>query len=180
MDAFNRPDWDSYFMAMAFLTAQRSIDPSTKHGCIITKNHKVIGVGYNGPPQGLDDSQIPLTRPEKYLVLSHAEENGITNSDQSDLRGTTVYITGYPCSRCFRMLLNKQVGKIIYGCVGSKMLDQNDLKATSLMLSIQKNSNPTQLIAYSGDKFIEVLKNTVKCFEEKCGGQGLNTAEDKY
>lgn len=179
MDQFNRPDWDSYFMAMAFVASSRSLDPDTSHGCIITKNNKLIASGYNGPPRDLDDAKIPLTRPEKYYFFTHAEDNSITNADQSDLTGATVYITGYPCHRCFRMLLNKKVAKIIYGCVGSKMIDHADLAATQLMLSIQKSSNPTQLIAYPGDKFIEVLKNTIQYYEEKCGGHEVVAVEKK-
>ncbi len=41
--------WDDYFMAVAFLSAQRSKDPSTQVGaCIINAEKKIVGIGYNG------------------------------------------------------------------------------------------------------------------------------------
>jgi dCMP deaminase len=41
--------WDDYFMSVAFLSAQRSKDPSTQVGaCIVNKEKKIVGIGYNG------------------------------------------------------------------------------------------------------------------------------------
>ena len=50
MDEFGRPDWDTYFMALAFVVAQRSIDPNTKHGTVlVSKDKRILVTGYNGP-----------------------------------------------------------------------------------------------------------------------------------
>ena len=58
--------------------AQRSHDAQTQHGCVITDaNHRIVGVGYNGFPRGLDDSSLPTTRPEKYHWMIHAEINAL-------------------------------------------------------------------------------------------------------
>mmetsp|Transcript_753 Transcript_753/g.2106 ORF Transcript_753/g.2106 Transcript_753/m.2106 type:complete len:522 (-) Transcript_753:480-2045(-) len=44
--------WDTYFMAVSFLSAQRSKDPNTQVGaCIVDGNKCVIGIGYNGFPR---------------------------------------------------------------------------------------------------------------------------------
>ena len=52
-----RPEWDDYFLGIAQVVAQRSHDAQTQHGCVITDaNHRIIGVGYNGFPRGMDDS----------------------------------------------------------------------------------------------------------------------------
>jgi deoxycytidylate deaminase len=41
--------WQDYFMAMAFLTAERSKDPNTQVGaCIVDSENRIIGLGYNG------------------------------------------------------------------------------------------------------------------------------------
>ena len=62
----NRPDWNNYFLGIAKVVAQRSHDQHTKHGCVITDAvHRILGVGYNGFPKGMNDSKLPLTRPEK-------------------------------------------------------------------------------------------------------------------
>ena len=43
--------WDSYFMGIAMLSAQRSKDPNTQVGaCIVSKDKKILSVGYNGAP----------------------------------------------------------------------------------------------------------------------------------
>lgn len=45
--------WDDYFMAVAFLSALRSKDPSTQVGaCIVNSEKKIVGIGYNGFPRG--------------------------------------------------------------------------------------------------------------------------------
>ena len=44
--------WDTYFMAVSFLSAQRSKDPNTQVGaCIVDENNCIIGIGYNGFPR---------------------------------------------------------------------------------------------------------------------------------
>ena len=39
-------EWDDYFMAVAFLSAQRSKDPSTQVGaCIVNERNRIVGIG---------------------------------------------------------------------------------------------------------------------------------------
>lgn len=39
-------DWREYFMAMAFLAAKRSKDPSSQVGaCVVNKENKIVGIG---------------------------------------------------------------------------------------------------------------------------------------
>ena len=48
--------WDTYFMGVAKLSAMRSKDPSTQVGaCIVSKDNKILSVGYNGAPKGFED-----------------------------------------------------------------------------------------------------------------------------
>ena len=78
--------WDDYFMAVAQLSALRSKDPSTQVGaCIVNKNKRIIGIGYNGFPSGCSDDKLPWSREgeflqTKYPFVCHAEMNAITNS----------------------------------------------------------------------------------------------------
>ncbi|XP_026128526.1 deoxycytidylate deaminase-like [Carassius auratus] len=49
-----------YFMAVAFLLAQRSKDSSSQVGaCIVHQENKIVGIGYNGMPNGCDDDLLP-------------------------------------------------------------------------------------------------------------------------
>ena len=55
--------WDEYFMGVALLSAKRSKDPNTQVGaCIVNKNKKIVGIGYNGLPFGCDDAVFPWDR----------------------------------------------------------------------------------------------------------------------
>jgi hypothetical protein len=55
--------WDEYFMAVAFLSAQRSKDPNSQVGaCIVNEEKKIVGIGYNGMPNGCSDDTLPWAR----------------------------------------------------------------------------------------------------------------------
>jgi len=133
----NRPSYDEYFLAIAFIVAQRSFDPSSKCGTVIvSKDKRVLATGYNGPIKGSVDEEIPLTRPDRYFHMIHGEENALLaySGSYQDIQGATVYITSRPCYKCLRMLLQKGIMKIVYGGNLTKVVDDNDMKAQSLML----------------------------------------------
>src|SRR3989339_1939332 len=126
---WEKPNWDEYFMAQAFVIATRSIDPSTKHGCIVTDiDHRPLTFGYNGPPKGCDDSKIPLSRPEKYKYMKHAERNAINNAANigASLDNSIFYITGHPCVDCLSDIINVGALKVIYGPVKSACISEED------------------------------------------------------
>lgn len=50
-------------MAVAFLSAQRSKDPNSQVGaCIVNAENKIVGIGYNGMPNGCSDDLLPWRR----------------------------------------------------------------------------------------------------------------------
>jgi dCMP deaminase len=122
----NRPSWDQYFLNIAEVVSTRSIDPSTKHGCVLVKDKHIIGTGYNGPPRGMKDSCVPSTRPEKYDWYHHAERNSLDNRTLVE-RGFTAYITGEPCFSCLTSLYNCGAYRIVYGNRGSNCINERDL-----------------------------------------------------
>lgn len=123
-------------MDMAFLISQKSLDPSTKHGCIaIDVDHTPLSMGYNSPPRNCIDENIPLERNLKYPFFCHSEENCIINAARSgiSLKGSIFYITGFPCSKCFRGILNVGAIKIVYGPVKSNCVSNEDRRAIEIM-----------------------------------------------
>jgi len=58
----DKPDWDTFFMSLAFLYCTRSPDQQTKAGCVIVDwpSKLPIGLGYNGHPRGVND--LPTLR----------------------------------------------------------------------------------------------------------------------
>jgi dCMP deaminase len=82
------PKWDARFLLAAAFFAGFSKDPSTKCGCVLaTPRRRIVGFGYNGRPQGVDDSPIILNdRPRKLLSTVHAEINTLTFLKSSTTR----------------------------------------------------------------------------------------------
>jgi len=112
--------WDEYFMGMAQLSAFRSKDPSTQVGaCIVDGNHKIVSIGYNGMPRGVDDDKLPWGHGEgldsKYLYVCHAEFNAILNTrDGSALNGCVIYVTLFPCNECAKAIIQVGIKEIVY------------------------------------------------------------------
>jgi dCMP deaminase len=130
----NRLDYPIYFVLLAEIIASRSKDPNSKHGCIITDSeYRIISTGYNGAVQGIDDSKIPLTRPEKYKYFIHAEMNALLFA-RTNLKNCYAFITGPSCSSCIRSLIQAGITKIYWGNKPAKMIDDEDMKAVNLMI----------------------------------------------
>lgn len=155
-------DWDVYYMTQAFLVAQKSIDPSTKHGSIwVSDSNRILSEGYNGPLQNIDDNKVPLTRPEKYYWILHSEENCLLSygGRSEGLENSKIYITGRPCHRCLRMMIQKGIKKIIYAEVNSACIDQEDMKAQTGMLSLKAD---VKMIEFKNmDKVIDLFNKSL-------------------
>ena len=62
-------EWPEYFMAVAFLSAQRSKDPNSQVGaCIVNAENKIVGIGYNGMPNGCSDDLLPWRRTAENIL----------------------------------------------------------------------------------------------------------------
>ena len=111
--------WDEYFMGLAHLSAMRSKDPSTQVGAVIVSNeHRVVSIGYNGFPNGCSDDVFPWDREgefgnTKYPYVVHAELNAILNS-KNDLRGCSLYVSLFPCHECVKAIIQSGIKEIIY------------------------------------------------------------------
>ena len=92
--------WDKYFMGVALLSAMRSKDPSTQVGaCIVNNKKRIVGIGYNGFPYGVEDDTFPWESGDdflnsKYPYVVHAEPNAILNSTVSLDNSTFFLLTG--------------------------------------------------------------------------------------
>jgi dCMP deaminase len=113
--------WDDYFMAVAFLSAQRSKDPNTQVGaCIVDTNKSIIGIGYNGFPRGCSDEHLPWARHascdlhKKYPYVVHAEVNAILNKCSASVRGATIYVALFPCNECSKVIIQSGIREVVY------------------------------------------------------------------
>lgn len=122
-------------MEMADVVASRSKDPTTKVGCVIVSDDKVVvSTGYNGIPAGVDDKPERMERPAKYLWTSHAEENAVAQAARvgARLRGGAAYVTHMPCSRCARTLIQAGIVTVHVG-VGKTSMPLEEFDVASQM-----------------------------------------------
>ena len=131
--------WDEYFMGVAFLSAQRSKDPSTQVGaCIVSKDNKILSMGYNGLPWGCSDDEFPWEKTDntpdhsKYFYSTHSELNAILNYRGGSLEGTKLYVTLFPCNECAKAVIQSGIKTIIYDC--DKYADTDGVIASKRML----------------------------------------------
>ena len=152
----DRITWDEYFMSIALLSAKRSADPSTQVGaCIVDSSNKVVSIGYNGMPRGIDDSDLSWNRngtdlDSKYLYVCHAEFNAILNTrDGSQLKGCRVYVTLFPCNECAKAIIQTGIKEIVY--LSDKYADSIETRASKKMLTLAG----VKLVPYNG-RFKEI------------------------
>lgn len=135
----NYISWDEYFMAIAILSAKRSKDPKTQVGaCIVGKDNRILSLGYNGLPIGMDDNNISWDREgafqnTKYPYICHAELNAILNyrGSRKDFENSTIYVTLFPCNECAKAIIQSGISKIIY--LKDKYADTEVVKVSKMM-----------------------------------------------
>lgn len=114
--------WDEYFMGIAVLSTMRSKDPNTRVGaCIVSKDNRILSIGYNGAPNGYKDDVFPWDREgdpkdTKYFYVCHSELNAILNygGTRSDLVGSKLYVTLFPCNECAKVVVQSGIKEVIY------------------------------------------------------------------
>ncbi len=133
--------WDEYFMGVALLSAMRSKDPHTQVGaCIVNQKKRIIGIGYNGFPYGVEDDTFPWVKKgdwlnTKYPYVVHAEPNAILNSTVS-LDNSTLYVTLFPCNDCAKLIIQSGIKELVY--LEDKYHDQDSFTASRRMFDSAK------------------------------------------
>ena len=114
--------WEEYFMGIAKLSAMRSKDPNTQVGaCIVGEDNRILSIGYNGCPNGIDDEYFPWDREgeplnTKYLFVCHAEMNAILNyrGSRKELENAKIYVDLFPCNECAKLIIQAGIKEVIY------------------------------------------------------------------
>jgi dCMP deaminase len=115
--------FDHIFINLATDLAKRSHCVKAQVGAVLTKDTRIISIGYNGPPAGTHncDEEWPETgcprdvRGSCSLAL-HAEENAILYAvkNGANLEGATLYTTLSPCLPCARLIFSAGVKHVFY------------------------------------------------------------------
>lgn len=132
-----RLPWDDFFMEVALSTAKRTACIFHKVASVfVDTNNRIISLGYNGPSKGdfhcneVGCAKVhgdPVTGECKRCRGAHSEINGIINAgDSKRLRGSTLYITLFPCYDCMKALNNVGIARIVYFAEYERILDGSD------------------------------------------------------
>jgi dCMP deaminase len=108
--------WDERFMRIALEIADWSKDTSTKVGCVVVRERRILSTGYNGFPRGCnDDVEDRMQRPLKYMWTVHAETNAIYNASRVgvSLERATAYVTMFPCCDCAKAVVQAGIHRLV-------------------------------------------------------------------
>jgi len=118
-----KPSFTDIYMNLASDLAARSHCVRAQVGAVLTKDTRIISIGYNGPPAGTHncDEEWPDTGCERdsrgsCSLALHAEENAILYATRngSNTVGSTLYCTLSPCIACARLILSSGIKLVIY------------------------------------------------------------------
>ncbi|MEA5138086.1 deoxycytidylate deaminase [Arcicella rigui] len=118
-----KPAFDDIFMDLAVNLAQRSHCVKAQVGAVLTKDTRIISIGYNGPPAGTHNCDIEFPREGcerdskgSCSLALHAEQNAILYAvkNGSSIEGSTIYVTLSPCIACARVIYTMKVAKVVY------------------------------------------------------------------
>ena len=118
-----KPSFDDIYMELAENLAKRSHCVKAKVGAVLTKDTRIISVGYNGPPAGTHncDEEYPETgcpRDSKgsCSLALHAEQNAILYASKNNvpIEDCTLYVTLSPCIACARVIFTIGIKKVFY------------------------------------------------------------------
>lgn len=103
---------DEFHMTLAREAAAKSADPSTKVGACLVTSELVQYPRHNFFPTLLRPEEA--SREERYADVVHAEEAALLAAGGAAARGSTVYCTHEPCRRCWGLLLNFGVARVVF------------------------------------------------------------------
>jgi len=134
----SQESWTQMFMSLAYLIANKSRDPRTKVGAVITaKDNTIISLGYNGFPRGVRHTSFRMVKPYKQFFMVHAEINAILNAirNGAKLQDATIYCTLFPCVECTKAIIQSGITKIVVPNLETQnmiceMLEESNVEVT--------------------------------------------------
>jgi dCMP deaminase len=113
-----RPDWDSYFLKIAFAVSERSTCDRAFVGCVLVLEKRILTTGFNGSPAGQPHcDEVGHLLVDGHCVRTiHAETNAIIQAALHGVstKGATCYVTHFPCINCTKVLINAGIVRLVY------------------------------------------------------------------
>ena len=118
-----RPAFDDIYMELAVNLAKRSHCIKRHVGAVLTKDTRIISIGYNGPPSGTHNCDevwpeegCPRDSKGSCSLAIHAEQNAILYAvkNKTAVHDGTLYVTLSPCLSCARIIYSMGIRRVIY------------------------------------------------------------------
>jgi dCMP deaminase len=118
-----KPSFDEIYMDLAEKLAKRSHCVKAQVGAVLTKDTRIISLGYNGPPAGTHNCDevwpeegCPRDSKGSCSLALHAEQNAILYATKNNIsmEGATLYVTLSPCIACARVIFTIGIKKVFY------------------------------------------------------------------
>jgi dCMP deaminase len=118
-----KPSFDDIYMELAENLAKRSHCVKAQVGAVLTKDTRIVSLGYNGPPAGTHNCDIewpvegcPRDSKGSCSLALHAEQNAILYASKNNvsIEGSTLYVTLSPCISCARVIYTTGIKRVYY------------------------------------------------------------------
>ncbi len=118
-----RPSFDDIYMDLAVNLSKRSHCVKAQVGAVLTKDTRIISLGYNGPPAGTHNCDVewpeqgcPRDSKGSCSLALHAEQNAILYAAKNNvaIEGSTLYVTMAPCIACARVIYTTGIRNVFY------------------------------------------------------------------
>ncbi len=118
-----KKSFDEIYMELAENLAAKSHCVKAQVGAVLTKDTRIISLGYNGPPAGTyncdevwPETGCPRDSKGSCSLALHAEQNAILYASKNNVavEGSTLYVTLSPCIACARVIFTVGIKKVFY------------------------------------------------------------------
>ena len=119
----SRPSWDEYFLNIVDNVKTRSTCSRRQFGAIVVNEKKeIISTGYNGVVRGAshcedlgcikDEMGVESGMGHGICPAVHAEQNALIQAGRL-AEGATMYLNGFPCKICARLIVNAGIKRLV-------------------------------------------------------------------
>ena len=116
--------WETFVFKARLSASLARTNPRVSQvgACIVNKENKIVGIGYNGFPKNCPDDALPWSRKSgdgsilntKYPFVCHAEMNAILNKNEANLNDCTMFVSLFPCNECAKLIIQSGIRKLVY------------------------------------------------------------------
>lgn len=100
------------------LATRSTCDRANVGAVIVNDDNRIVSTGYNGslPGNSHCNDEGHVLRDGHCIATVHAEINAITYCAKEGikLKGTTIYVTHFPCINCAKSIISSGIKKVYY------------------------------------------------------------------